>query len=104
MSKLKTMAKSKERQTGGKPKPSTGTTVTKLADLGVSRDQSSRWQQLADERDVLLSLSELQLYVDDADVAADVLRVLRIPVFDPARPPRVPLRCLERVLRRRLTP
>ena len=42
---LKTMAKSKERPKGRQPKVSPGTTLT---NIGVSRDQSSRWQQLAD--------------------------------------------------------
>ena len=38
------MAKSGERETGGKPKRSDGAT---LSDLGISGGQSSSWQQLA---------------------------------------------------------
>jgi hypothetical protein len=45
---LKAMAKAKQRETGGKPKRSHRATVKKLADLGVSKTQSSRWQHLAD--------------------------------------------------------
>ncbi len=45
---LKAMAKARQRETGGKPKRSHRATVKKLADLGVSKTQSSRWQHLAD--------------------------------------------------------
>lgn len=48
---LKEMAEANERETGGKPKPSQRATVKRLADLGVSRTQSSRWQRLAEVPD-----------------------------------------------------
>lgn len=52
-----------------------------------------------------LSLSELVIYLDgDVDLAHRVLRMLRLPVHDPDRPPRVALRSLERAVRKLVAP
>ncbi|CAN2532555.1 hypothetical+protein [Methylocapsa aurea] len=47
---LRDMAESGERVADGRPKRSGDTTVSTLKDIGVTKDQSSRWQKLADMR------------------------------------------------------
>jgi hypothetical protein len=65
---LKDMAKSKERATRGGSPMSQGTT---LPELGVSRDQSSRWQQLADVPD---DKFEQALAAEDKPSTGGILR------------------------------
>jgi hypothetical protein len=46
---LKEMKESDQRQGGGRPKkPSSGTRVSTVADLGLTYDESSKWHKLAE--------------------------------------------------------
>jgi N6-adenosine-specific RNA methylase IME4 len=65
--------------TQGRPKASDDTTlispVTKLSDLGVSRDQSSQWQQLAD---IPKETFEKALAADKVPTTQGVLRTIKV--------------------------
>jgi hypothetical protein len=81
---LKTMAKSKERATrGGDRKSNRPQGSLKLADLGVSDKQSSKWQKLADVPDEEF---EQALSGDDKPSTGAILREHAEPKVSPVDP------------------